>query len=106
MRRVLLALTLVCLGPVLAARANESVNLIGRATGVFQYPKTNTICLAFETKDQKHFLICDDVTSKDIIEQLFALGKKDAECRIEGSVDKKIGEDVRLHVTRVNQDTK
>lgn len=106
MRHVLLAMAMVCLFPVLSARANEAINLIGRATGVFQYPKTDTICLAFETKEQKRFLICDDVTSKDIIEQLFALGKKDAECRIEGTVAKKTGEDVRLRVTRVSQDAK
>lgn len=106
MRRVLLALAMVCLVPVVLARAGEAVNAVGRATGVFQYPKTNTICLAFETKDHKRFLICDDVTSKDIIEQLFALGKKDAPCRIEGTVARKTGEDVRLRVTRVSQDTK
>jgi hypothetical protein len=106
MRHLLLAMALVCLAPGVTARANESINVVGRATGVFQYPKTNTICLAFESKDQKRFLVCDDVTAKEVIEQLFALGKKDTPCRIEGTVAKKSGEDVLLRVTRVSQETK
>ena len=85
------------------ALAGEVVNLTGRTTGVFQYPSTNTICLAFETKEQKRFLVCDDVTSKEVIEKLFELGKKDTECRIEGTVAKKNGEDVYLNVTQVAQ---
>lgn len=96
-----LALTLLCCGA--AAQAGEAVNLAGRVTGVYQYPKTQTICLAFESKDKKSYMICDDVTAKDIIEQLFALGKKDTDCRIEGSVAKKIGDETHLNVTRVTQ---
>jgi hypothetical protein len=106
MRQLCLALAMFCLGPCVAAYAASSVIVSGRATAVFQYPKTNTICLAFETKDRKRFLICDDVTSKDVIEQLFALGKKDAPCRIEGSVAGKTGEDVRLRVTKVAPEAK
>jgi hypothetical protein len=106
MRHLVLAMALICLFPGVAARASEAVNVVGRATGVFQYPKTNTICLAFETKDQKRFLVCDDITAKEVIESLFALGKKDAECRLEGTVAKKSGEDVYLRVTRVGQEAK
>ena len=95
-----LLVTLVCGTPALAG---ENVSLNGRVIGVFQYPKTNTICLSFETKDKKPYMICDDVTAKDIIEKLFDLGKKDADCRIDGSVAKKTGEDVYLHVTGVAQ---
>ena len=63
-----LALTLVFCGA--AAQAGEAVNLAGRCTGVFQYPKTETVCLSFETTDKKPYMICDDVTAKEIIEQL------------------------------------
>lgn len=87
--------------PVLA---EEPVNVAGRATGAYQYPATNTICLRFETKEARQFLICDDVTSKEVIEKLFAFGKKDASCRIEGTVVKKTGEDVYLRVTQVAQE--
>ena len=96
-----LALTLVFCGA--AAQAGEAVNLAGRCTGVFQYPKTETVCLSFETTDKKTYMICDDVTAKEIIEQLFALGKKDAACHIEGSVAKKSGEETYLSVTRVTE---
>ncbi|MEL7641544.1 MAG: hypothetical protein AAGU21_18065 [Solidesulfovibrio sp.] len=95
------ALTVVFCGA--AAQAGEAVNLAGRVTGVYQYPKTETICLSFESKDKKSYMICDDVTAKDIIEQLFALGKKDADCRIEGSVSKKVGDETQLNVTRVTE---
>ena len=90
----------LCAQPVLAG---ENVSLTGRIMGVFQYPKTNTICLSFETKDKKPYMICDDVTAKDIIEKLFELGKKDADCRIDGTVAKKTGDDVYLSVTGVAQ---
>lgn len=101
MRSVFPLLVLTALlgcGPVLAA---ESVALTGRVTGVLQYPKTETICLQFESKDKKTFLICDDVTAKETIEKLFALGKKDADCRIEGTVAKKAGDEVYLAVATV-----
>ncbi len=99
MRAVVLT-ALVCCAP---AEAGESVAATGRVMGVFQYPKTNTICLSFESKDKKTYMICDDVTSKDIIEKLFALGKKDADCRIEAAVAKKNGDEVYLNVTGVAQ---
>ena len=86
-----------------SASAAETVALSGRVTGVLQYPKTETICLSFETKDKKSYMICDDVTSKEIIEKLFALGKKDADCRIDGTVAKKSGDEVYLSVTGVAQ---
>jgi hypothetical protein len=103
MRRLFQALALWALLGAASAQAAESVALVGRTTGVFQYPKTETICLSFETKDQKRYMVCDDVTSKDIIEKLFALGKKDADCRIEGTVAKKSGDDVYLAVTGVTE---
>lgn len=106
MRQTLWAALVVCFGWVATALAGESVSVSGRATAVFQYPKTNTICLAFETKDRKHFLVCDDVTAKDVIEQLFALGKKDAPCHIEGTVAKISGDDVRLRVTKVTPENR
>jgi len=85
--------------PVLAG---ETVNVTGQATGAFQYPATNTICLRFEVKEGgAQYLVCDDVTPKDIIEKLFALGTKNTPCRIEGMVVKKTGEDVYLRVTQV-----
>uniref|UniRef100_I2Q0I5 Uncharacterized protein n=1 Tax=Desulfovibrio sp. U5L TaxID=596152 RepID=I2Q0I5_9BACT len=103
MRSLFQALALLAFLGVAPAQAAESVALTGRTTGVFQYPKTETICLSFETKDQKRYMVCDDVTSKDVIEKLFALGKKDADCRIEGTVAKKSGEDVYLAVTGVTE---
>lgn len=103
MRSLFRVLALTALWGVGAAWAAESVTLTGRTTGVFQYPKTETICLSFETKDQKRYMVCDDVTSKDVIEKLFALGKKDADCRIQGTVAKKAGEDVYLAVTGVTE---
>jgi hypothetical protein len=101
MRSLLWALALFCLVPASVARAGEAVDTVGRAVGVYQYPKTQTICMAFETKDQKRYLICDDVTSKDVIERLFEFGKKDAECRIQGTVAKKTNDDVYLNVGTV-----
>ncbi|KHK04426.1 hypothetical protein [Desulfovibrio sp. TomC] len=83
--------------------AAETVSLTGRVTGVMQYPQKETICLSFETKDKKHYLICDDATAKDIIEKLFALGKKDADCRVDGTVAQKSGDEVRLAITGVGQ---
>jgi hypothetical protein len=103
MRSLLWTLALVCLVSASTAWAGEAVDVVGRAMGVYQYPKTQTICLSFETKDQKRYLICDDVTSKEIIERLFELGKKDAECHIQGTVAKKTGEDVYLNVAKVTQ---
>lgn len=103
MRNVIRALTLTAFLACAPALAADTVTLTGRATGVFQYPKTDTICLSFETKDQKRYMICDDVTAKDIIEKLFDLGKKDADCRIEGTVAKKTGEDVYLSIARVTE---
>jgi hypothetical protein len=97
-------LRVVGLGVFLActpALAGENVALTGRVMGISQYPNTNTICLSFETKDKKPYLICDDVTAKDIIEKLFDLGKKDAECRIDGTIAKKNAEGVYLTVTGV-----
>ncbi|MHC1789039.1 hypothetical protein [Solidesulfovibrio sp.] len=94
------ALLLFAATPALAA---EAVSLTGRVTGVMQYPKTETICLAFEGKDKKRYLICDDVTAKDVIETMFALGKKDADCRIDGTVAKKNGDEVYLNITGVGQ---
>lgn len=96
--RVLVLMVFLCGA---TAQAGESVALSGRVSGVLQYPTTQTICLSFETKEQKKYLICDDVTAKDVIERLFALGKKDAQCRIEGTVAKKSGDDTYLAVTRV-----
>ena len=103
MRCLLRALALAVLLCGAAAQAGEAVNLTGRATSVFQYPKTETICLSFETTDKKTYMICDDVTAKDVIEKLFALGKKDAACRIEGSVSKKAADETYLNVTRVTE---
>jgi hypothetical protein len=104
MRFLLWALALVCCMSSLPAQAGEAVDLVGRATGVYQYPKTQTICMVFETtKDPKRYFICDDVTAKDVIERLFELGKKDAECHIEGTVTKKSGEDVYLTIGKVSQ---
>jgi len=88
------------------ALAAESVSVNGRTVGVMQYPATNTICLRFEATEGRHFLICDDVTAKNVIEQLFALGKKDVSCHIEGTVAKKSGEAAYLRVSRVSQETK
>ena len=101
MRSLLRMLVLAWILSCTPALADEAVNVAGRAMGVLQYPTTNTICLRFETKEGQRFLVCDDVTAKDIIEQLFSFGKKDAPCRIEGTVAKKSGEDVYLRVTRV-----
>lgn len=103
MRSLLWALALACCLPSLPAQAGEAVDLAGRATGVYQYPKTQTICMVFETtKDQKRYFICDDVTTKDVIERLFEFGKKDAECRIQGTMTKKTNEAVYLNVTTVS----
>jgi len=102
MRSLLWALALLCLVPVSGARAGEAVDTVGRAVGVFQYPKTQTICMSFEAKDQKRYLICDDVTSKDVIERLFEFGKKDAECRIQGTVANKTNEAIYLNITAVS----
>ena len=100
MRAIVTFFVLIILAvPVCAA---ESVSLTGRVTGVRQYPQKETICLAFEAKDQKSYLICDDVTAKDVIEKLFALGKKDADCRIDGTVAKKADE-TYLQITGVGQ---
>lgn len=101
MRCLLWSLVLVC-GLANLAVAGEAVDLSGRVTGVYQYPRTQTICMPFETKDQKRFLICDDVTAKDVIEQLFDYGKRDTDCRIAGTVAKKAGDDVYLQVTGVS----
>lgn len=95
-----MALLLFAATPALAA---ETVSLTGRVTGVMQYPQKETICLSFESKDKKNYLICDDVTAKDVIEKLFALGKKDADCRIDGTMVKKNGEEVYLNITGVGQ---
>lgn len=84
------------------AIAGESVSISGRVVGVLQYPKTNTICMSFVSKDKNPYFICDNVTSKDIIEQLFALGKQDANCRIQGSVSKKEKDGVYLAITTVS----
>ena len=100
MRAFLLLLTLTAFAA--SAQAAETVSLTGRVTGVKQYPQKETICLAFEAKDKKTYLICDDVTSKDVIEKLFDLGKKDADCRIDGTVAKKADE-VYLNITGVGQ---
>ena len=100
MRALLLVMLLGCAVPALAA---EAVSLTGRVTGVKQYPQKETICLSFEAKDKKAYLICDDVTAKDVIEKLFALGKKDADCRIDGSVAQKSGEEIYLTITGVGQ---
>ena len=84
------------------ALAGETMSVTGQATGSFQYPATNTICLRFEAKEGGgQYLVCDDVTAKDIIEKLFALGIKNIACRIEATVVKKTGEDVYLRVTQV-----
>ena len=96
-------LTLVLLLAAASGLAAEAVSLAGRVTGIQQYPQKETICLSFESKDKKNYLICDDVTSKDVIEKLFALGKKDADCRIDGTVVKKSGEEVYLNITGVAQ---
>lgn len=104
MRSIFLALAvLVWFGGGALAQAGEAVALNGQVTGVMQFPTTQTICLTFTTKEKKDYMICDDITAKDVIEQLFALGKKDAPCHIEGTVSQKSGEDVRLAVTRVSQ---
>lgn len=103
MRTLLRAFALILLFGGLPALAGEAVSLTGRVTGVFQYPKTETICLSFEAKDKKTYMICDDVTAKDVIEKMFALGKKDADCRIDGSVAKKSGDEVYLNITGVGQ---
>ena len=58
--------------------------------------------MSFEAKDQKRYLICDDVTSKDVIERLFEFGKKDAECRIQGTVANKTNEAIYLNITAVS----
>jgi hypothetical protein len=99
MRSLLWAVALLCLVPVSGAWAGEAVDTVGRAVGGVQYPKTQTICMSFESKDQKRYLICDDVTSKDVIERLFEFGKKDAECRIQGTVANKTNEAIYLNIT-------
>jgi len=101
MRACLLTLALILAAA--SGLAAEAVSLTGRVTGIQQYPQKETICLSFESKDKKNYLICDDVTSKDVIEQLFALGKKDADCRISGTVAKKGGDAVYLQITGVVQ---
>jgi hypothetical protein len=83
--------------------AAEAVSLTGRVTGVLQFPQKETICLSFESKDKKSYLICDDATAKDVIEKLFALGKKDTDCRVDGTVSKKNGDEIYLTVTNVGQ---
>ena len=83
--------------------AAEAVSLTGRVTGIMQYPQKETICLSFEAKDKKSYLICDDATAKEIIEKLFALGKKDADCRIDGTVAQKSSDEVYLAITSVGQ---
>ncbi len=103
MRRLIWAMALVLMPCCLEAGAGEPVSITGRATDAFQYPKTDTICLLFEDKDKKQYYICDDVTPKDLIEKLFALGKKDTDCQIEGAVSKKVGNDVYLGVTRIKE---
>ena len=86
------------------ALAGETMTVTGQATGSFQYPATNTICLRFEAKEGGgQYLVCDDVTAKDIIEKLFALGKKDADCRIDGTVAQKSSDEVYLAITSVGQ---
>ncbi|UJX40692.1 hypothetical protein K9F62_18665 [Desulfovibrio sp. JY] len=103
MRSILWALVLTGLLCGVPALAAQPITLDGRVSGVMQFPKTQTICLSFTGNDKKNYMICDDVTAKDVIEQLFALGKKDTPCHIEGTVAKTSGEDVYLTVTRVTQ---
>jgi|GEM_PF-1215973 len=105
MRTALLFFALLLIAGLWAAPAPaaEAVAVAGRVTGVFQYPKTETICLGFEAKDKKAYMICDDVTPKELIEQLFALGKKDVDCRVDATVAKKSGDEVYLAVTGVAQ---
>lgn len=98
LRAMVVTTLLVCGTPALAG---EAVTLTGRVTGVRQYPKTQTICLIFTSGDKKDFMICDDVTAKDRIEELFALGKKDQSCRIEAMVTKTADRETYLKVTRV-----
>lgn len=96
-------LTLALILAAASGLAAEAVSLTGRVTGIQQYPQKETICLSFESKDKKTFLICDDATAKDVIEKLFALGKKDTDCRIDGTVARKNGNDVYLTITGVGQ---
>jgi len=103
MRSLLLTTALLVLFGGVPALAGEAVSLTGRVTGIFQYPKTEMICMTFESKEKKSYMICDDVTAKDVIEKLFAFGKKDADCRIDGTVAKKNGDDVYLSITGVGQ---
>lgn len=52
-------------------------------TGFFD-GKKNAFCIELaEESGQTRYLACDDATSKDIMERLFELGKKNASCRLE-----------------------
>lgn len=82
LRAILLALCLCALPGSALAEAPFSLEATP-VTGFFD-GKKNAFCIELAEKNGKlRYLACDDATSKDIMERLFELGKKNAPCLLE-----------------------
>ena len=67
-----------------AGFAGNPMNLEATPVTGFFDGKKNAFCIELvEESGKTRYLACDDATSKDIMEQLFELGKKNAACRLE-----------------------
>lgn len=85
-----------------AGFAGEKVEIAVIPLSVFLDQGTRAVCAEVQAADSdRRFLICDDATSKDVMEALFAQGKKGGSCLVSGEVTGRSGEFDRLVVSQV-----
>jgi len=102
LRAFLLALCVLALSGV--AFAGGSLNLEATPVTGFFDGKKNAFCIELAEKGgDARYLACDDATSKDIMERLFELGKKNASCSLECEASGNDGEYSLVVVKKIKE---
>ncbi len=105
MKRVLCSIVLVSVvcGWSGLGTAGEKIATMARPVSLFWDQERRAFCCEVRSvSDGRGFLVCDDVTGKPVMEELFRLGKMDAACTVSGEVTGREGEFERLVGDRVD----
>jgi len=84
-----------------AGFAGEKVEMAVVPVAVFLDQGSRGFCAEVRaTPGDRMFVVCDDATSKRVMEELFALGKKGEACTVVGEVAGRVGDVDRLVVSQ------
>ncbi len=96
------AVMAVVMGCAVSGMAGEKIEATASPVSLFWDQDHQAFCCELRSVPEgRGFLVCDDATSKAVMEELFLLGKKGADCTVTGEVMGRSGEFERLVVSRV-----